>query len=100
MGATSLAGRPAAGGATRWVAVGRQEAGRTWFVVQTARSPPLGLGPSSTGMYRPRLGVLTAAAHERAATLAECSPAPSGRSTRRVGSTMVLPRPGLMAARR
>src|SRR3954453_13564335 len=69
-------------------------------MVQAARSPPLGLGPSSTGMYRPRLGVLTAAAHEGDATLAEGSPASSGRSTRRVPRTMVLPGTGLVAGRR
>ena len=45
-------------------------------------------------------GILTVVAHEGPTTLAECSPARSGRSTTGTPSTMVLPTPGLMAARR
>ena len=55
------------------VAVSRQEAGRTGFMVRAARSPPMGLGPSSTGMCRPRMRGRTAV-DTGPATLAECSP--------------------------
>ena len=74
------------------VAVSRQKAGRTGFGAGGASSP-LGLGPSSTGMCLPRMGVLTAAAHEgprRSRSVVR--PVPDGQR-RDAPSTMVLPRP-------
>ena len=69
-----------------WVAVSRQEAGRTGSLVLAARWAPAGLGPSSTGCRS--LGMRNAAVDARSAAPPECSPGPcDGQRTGHVAAT-------------